>query len=290
MVRRADRFQELLSIPGGDGPYVFTGMFRESDRRERRQSRKNFKLLKRVDGAIREMVLPGEKVVFLTGGRGDSFWERWVLGWRRAVVVTDRRVLHLQLDARRNPRLLHRHVRYEAVTRIEEGRWGRLEIHTRAGDEMELRGLSRDDRETVAGLLRSGRDTALRGDAETRPGAVPGRGVQDLCPHCHRAVEGRPRSCPHCLRKFRWGWLMALLSLLVPGLGNWLLGHRGFAVLELTTAAALWAGYFLLPSAWELGGLREMVGPEWIFGTVHGADALLTWYAARRGIYPSGRG
>lgn len=290
MVRRADRFQELLSIPGGDGPYVFTRMFAESSRRERRRSRRNFKLLKRVDGAIREVVQPDEKVLFLTGYRGDSFWERWIVGWRRAVVLTDRRALLFQLDARRRPRVLHRQVLYEAVTRVEERRWGRLKIGTRAGKEIDLRGLGRDDGEAVAELLRSGQAAALRGDSGTRSGGEVGRGVQNLCPYCHRGMDGRPRSCPHCLRKFRWGWLMALLSLLVPGLGSWLLGYRGFAVLELTTAAALWLAYLLGPAGWGFEEIRRTVDPGWIFLAVHGADALLTWYVARRGVYPSGRG
>lgn len=287
MVRRAERFQELLSIPGGDGPYVFTRMFRESDRSERRRSRKHFKLLKRVDGAIREVVHPDEMVVFLTDARGESFWERWALGWRRGVVLSDRRLLLLQLDARRRPRLLHRQLPFGAVTRIEEGRWGRLEIGTRAGDVAELRGLGREDRAVVAEIVQGGRDTALRGESETRPGIAPERGVENLCPYCHRAVDGRPRSCPHCLRKYRWGWFVALLSFFVPGLGNWLLGYRGFAALELATAGAVWAAYLLGPSGWGLAEIRALVAPEWVFLGVHGADALLTWYAARRGIYPT---
>lgn len=280
VIRRAERFQDLLAIPGGDGPYVFTRMFRESDRRERRRSRKNFRLLKRIDGMIREIAEADERVLFVTDARGTSFWERWVLGWRRAVVITDRRLLLLQLDSLRRPRMLHRHVPFGALTSVSEGRWGRLEVGTRAEEQIELRGLRREDRAVVAEALRTAREAPSPIEA--------GSGIENLCPHCHRGIPGRPRTCPHCLRELRRGWIPPLLSLFVPGLGNHRLGYRGFAVLELAGAAALWSGYYFGLDAWGLSDLRRTVGPGWIFLVVHGADALFTWYVARRGVYPAG--
>ncbi len=280
VVRRAPRFQDLLAIPGGDGPYVFTGMFRESDRAERRQSRRHFKLLKQLDGTIREIVKPSEKVLFLTEGRGLSFWERWVLGWRRAVVLTDSRVVLLQLDAARRPRLAHQQMAYGTAVRIRDGRWGSVEIETRGGGIIELRGLRRSDRAVVTERMRS--------SAESNQGAQAGPGIESLCPHCHEGFSGRPRSCPSCLRNFRRGWPTALSSLAIPGLGNYLIGYRGFAVLEVLIAAAIWAAYLLGPEVWGMSGVRSALGLGWLFAAVHGADAVLTWHVARSGVFPVG--
>ncbi len=281
VVRRARRFQDLLAIRGGDGPYVFTRMFRESDRAERRQAWRHFKLLKHVDGAIREVVHPDEKVVFLTEVRGLSFWEQWVLGWRRAVVLTDSRAILLQLDAGRRPRLHHRQMAYGAIARIKQNGSAKVEVEMRGGDTVELRGLRRPDRTFVTEWLRSGAK-AKRGESEAS-------GMERLCPHCHAALSGRPRSCPRCLRGFRRGWLSALTSLMIPGLGNYLTGYRGFAVLELLAAGAIWAACLLGPGVWGWSGVRSAVGLGLIFAAVHGADAVLTWHVARSAISP-GRG
>ncbi|MGD8320292.1 MAG: hypothetical protein PVJ02_07555 [Gemmatimonadota bacterium] len=281
VVRRAKNFQDLLAIPGGDGPYVFTRMFRESDGGERRQSKRNFKLLRRVDGAIREIVEPGEKVLFLTEGRGFSFWERWVLGWRRAVVLTDRRAIYLQLDAGRRPRPLHWQSAYGAVVRVQEGRGGKVEVGTRCGDTLELRGLRRVDRSVVMDVLRAG--------AKARRGTETAPGLEKLCPRCHRSIAGRPRSCPSCLRDFRRGWLSALSSMAIPGLGSYLIGYRGFAVLELAMALTLWIAYLFGLGAWGLPDVRSTLSPGWFFGVVHGVAAVLAWHLTRRELFVAGQ-
>ena len=279
VVRRASRFQDLLAIPGGDGPYVFTRMFREDNGRERRRSRRHFKLLKRVDGALRELVQPNEKVVFLTRAWGLSFWEQWVLGWRRAVVLTDYRAIFLQLDAGRRPAFLHRQVAYGAIATASGGRRGEVQVGTRGGDNLKLRGLRRVDRAAVVERLRNA--------AKENRGAQAASQTETLCPYCHKGLSGRPRSCPSCLRDFRKGWLSALSSLLIPGLGDYRVGYRAFAVLELLTAVAIWTAYLVGPGVWGMPGLH-MLGPEWVFTAVHGADAVLTWRVVRSGIFLSG--
>jgi hypothetical protein len=279
VVRRASRFEDLLAIPGGDGPYVFTRMFRETDRKERRRSRRHFKLLKHVDGTLREIVEPNEKVVFLTRAWGLSFWEQWVLGWRRAVVLTDCRAILLQLQAGRRPGLVHEQLAYGAITTVGGGPRHAVEVGTRGGDILELRGLRRADRQVLAERLRS----AAKGNR----GAQAASHVEHLCPHCHKGLLGRPRSCPSCLRDFRKGWLSALSSLLIPGLGDFRVGYRAFAVLELLTAVAIWAAYLVGPGVWGMPGLH-VLGPEWVFTAVHGADAVLTWRVVRGGLFLSG--
>lgn len=281
VVRRALRFQDLLAIPGGDGPYLFTSMFRERDARERRRSRRQFRLLKRVDGTIREVVDSTETVLFLTRGRAFSFWEQWVLGWRRAVVLTDSRVILLQLDGGRWPRTGHRHLPYSAIAAVREGRWGRVEIRMVSGDTLDLRGIGRADRpELVEGLQRGAKTHRHDRDGTSSPG------LEDLCPYCHEGVQGRPRSCPSCLRPFGRPWLSALQSLVIPGLGNYLRGYRAFGVLEFLLAVTLWVAYLLAGPAWGLFELPSYVGPEWIFAAIHGTNAVLTWYLARGELFP----
>lgn len=280
VVRRAARFQDLLAIRGGDGPYVFTRMFRESDRAERSSSRRHFKLLKRVDGSVREVVEAGERVVFLARVRGFSFWEQWVLGWRRVVVLTNTRAIFLQLDAGHRPRRLHQQLAYAAIAQITEDRPRRICIEMRGGEKLELRGLRRPDRSLVTEWLRS--------SAQAKQGTSSAAEIESLCPYCHEALSGRPRSCPSCLSRFRRDWLSALSSLVIPGLGDYLMGYCGFSVLELSTAAAIWLAYLVGPATWGVPGVQSALGAGWIFAAVHGADAVLTWRVARGVVFLSG--
>lgn len=280
VVRRAERFQDLLAIPGGDGPYRFTRMFRESTWRDRWLSRRKFRLLKRIDGAIRATVRADEQVLFITSCRGLSFWERWVVGWRRALVVTNRRLILLQLDGRRRPRPPRSQIDVLALRRVRRGRWGRLELQLRSQRELLLRGIPGADRDVLLDLL--GRAGRFGGTAEG-----PSE-IEHLCPHCHHPVDGRPRRCPECSRPLAGAWRAALLSLLVPGAGGFQLGHRSFAVLEMLLAGSLWLAYLVGAEVWGVPALRTTVGPEWIALAVHGPFALGAWRVGRQALYPAG--
>lgn len=278
VVDQADSFQDLLAVPGGDGVYRFTTMFREAEWRERRAAKRNFKLLKRMDGEIRDTLASGEWVHFLTTSRGLSFWERWVVGWRRAVVLTDSRMLLFQLDSWGWPRPLRTQLSYDSVEGVEVERWGRIRIALAGGGSLALRGVHRDDRETVTEILNRHSLPIL--------GEEHASGLQHLCPYCALALEGRPGSCPRCLRDFKRPWIAALLSLLVPGLGNYYLDHKVFAVLELLAALALWIAYLFVAEMWGYPEVRTLLDPRWVFGAIHGSDAVWSWYVGRRGIYP----
>lgn len=276
-IRQAKSFEDLLAIPGGDGPYRFTSIFKESDWRERRRSKRRFRLLRRIDGEIRATVRTGERVFFFTPARGLSFWEQWVVGWRRMLVVTSRRLLLLQTDTWGYPRPLRDQVPYGAVTRVAaEGR-DRIRIGLRSGREVLLRGVEAADREVVC--------DALRKAVEKETEAVGGSGLEHLCPHCDEGVEGRPGRCFRCRKRFKRPWLAALLSFVFPGLGSRYLGLRGFAILEFLAAAAIWLAYWIGSGMWGFPGVPDVIRPEWVFGVMHGSAAIWTWYVGRRGLY-----
>lgn len=278
VVDQAESFKDLLALPGGDGIYRFTTMFREAEWRERRAARRNFKLLKRMDGEIRDTLFSGEWVHFLTTARGLSFWERWVVGWRRAVVLTDGRLILFQLGSWGWPTPLRSQLSYDSVEGVEVGRWGHIRVALGSSGSLTLRGVPRDDRETVTEILNRHSLPTL--------GEEHASGLQEICPYCGLALEGRPGSCPRCLRGFKRPWIAAFLSLLVPGAGNYYLDHKAFAVLELLAAAALWIAYLFGAEMWGYPELRSAVEPRWFFAAIHGSDALFTWYVGRRGIYP----
>jgi hypothetical protein len=83
-----------------------------------------------------------------------------------------------------------------------------------------------------------------------------------------------------------------LRSLIFPGLGHWYLGHRGFALLEMCSAAFLWLALVILPLLTPADPkLSPPDASYWLTAAfiilvVHGIDAMMTQHFARKGHHP----
>ena len=66
-VQDAQRFQDLLNIDT-DESYLFGRIFSDQGWRACRRSKKTFKLLKKIDVAVRGMLREGEQVFLVTHG------------------------------------------------------------------------------------------------------------------------------------------------------------------------------------------------------------------------------
>ena len=109
-VQDARSFRDLISVEA-DGSYRFSQIFSDQGWRARRRSKKTFKLLKKIDGALRAMLRDGEQAFFVSHGTVSlSFVEWYFLGWalhslnRRAIILTNQRILLLQINWRQRPR------------------------------------------------------------------------------------------------------------------------------------------------------------------------------------------
>ncbi len=281
-----DRFQDLLIRRPEDHPYVFASLFSNDGWAARRQSKKKLKLLKQIDATCRSMLDDGETVHFVTVGNGVSFWESYLLGWiayyinRRAIILTDRRIILLQVDRKCRPHTLRSQLRYPTIYHHGTSFLGRLKLTMRGGKKHLLAYMPRKDR----GRLRQLIDHKKLEFKAYKPEALD---MENLCPYCHRLVAGRPKQCAHCTGRFKSSTKAVLLSLLFPGLGELYLGHTPFAVLEIIGAATLWVGFLLSIPMASTGPLPMALGAAVLFVFMHGLDALTTRYIARKGIYPA---
>lgn len=268
-------------------PYLYEEIFGSADGRAGRLARRRFRMLKGLDGLLERILDAGERVYFATWGIDYAFWEQCFLGlwaWlinRRAVVVTDRRVLLLQVDSRLRPLDLAFQIEHGAVARVKRSALGPLVLGLRDGRKVTLTGIPRRDRRRVQELVeRFG----------GRAGASGRTGRQNLCPHCGTAVAGRPAGCPHCHRPFKTSRKAALLSLAFPGLGDLYLGLRSLAALEMLGAGVVWLAVFgalLAPGDHEpLTPLELGMAGVMLAMVLHGPDALVTRHTARKGLYP----
>ena len=282
VMQQARRFEELLDREPQDGPYVFSTIFDNRTWQAHRRSKLKFRLLQAIDAKLQAMLQPGERVRYVTLGCGVSFWESYLLGWivyflnRRAIIVTSRRILLLQIGSRNQPRELVAQLRYSAIARVSSTLLGYTKLHLVNGNTYVFAHVPKADRRFLQSLVkwtgkRMGQDHA---------------DIEHLCSHCFALIAGQPERCASCGGTFKSSLRATLLSLAFPGFGDWYLGHRVFAVFEIIAAALLWA-FVLLPYLQHTLSLSmRLVFAGLIVLFAHGADAVKTRHIARKGLYP----
>ena len=280
----AGRLEDLAAQDGPNGPYVLRSILAADTWRQRRRSRLKLGILRRVDPALRAMLAEGERVVFLTWGSFSSVWEMALGGWatqlinRRAIVVTERRLLLLQISARGKPRLVRAQIAYGSVNEVTTTFFGNLWIHFRDGSRQMVAGVPRADRAPLR--------AAVGRMAQLSPPSAEG-GVQNLCPHCHAVVDGDAPSCAACNGPFKSPRHAMLLSFLFPGMGDVYLGHKGFAALEMAAAGFFWLALLTLAFDPSLPPTAFYVTLGLVVLLMHGMDAVATRHVATGGRYPA---
>lgn len=281
----ASRFQDLLTLQHNDSPYAYQSMFKADGWRARRQAKKRFQLLRRIDDAVRPILRDGERIYFLTSGTGVSFWESYFLGGlmyyinRRAILVTDYRIVLLQITSRSRPGVLKSQIQYPAIERVSRSLLGHTKLVMRSGKIQVFSSVPKADRKLLRQIVER------MNEALESTSAGP-EGLEHLCPHCGQPVMGRPPDCPSCQGRFKSAKKAGLLSLLLPGLGDIYIGHWKFAVLEILVIAIIWLGLLVPDPALPMTAVELVIGGLFIVVVFHGIDALGTWYIARKGLYP----
>ena len=117
--------------------------------------------------------------------------------------------------------------------------------------------------------------------------AAPGyAALECLCPSCCTGLPGYAAACSTCGAAFKSAKKAALRSLLLPGWGDWYLGHRLLGGLELLGSLFVWSVVLNLLAQ---GGAENAGGAALILLFYNGFDALLTRHMARKGVMLEGR-
>lgn len=271
-------------------------MFQGESWLARRRAAARLRLARKIESKLARILRPGERVHFVTKGALASLAERFFAGHAvayhinlRALVFTTGRVIVMQIGANLKPRGLVSELPYAAVRKLTSTWSGFCEVKLTNGRTHRFAGMPRADRkflrEFLAGVVpASGGDTVM--DAESD-------GLMHLCPHCFAGVPGRPRVCARCGGGIKAATTAALLSLGLPGLGDWYLGYRWFAVFEMLGAAILWLVFVIKPLEAELAhidgaplGAGFWIPALGIVGGAHLIDAVVTGSFARKGHHP----
>jgi hypothetical protein len=244
-----------------------------------RRDRKRAEMLRKAEPVLQRVLNPVEVVRFATNGVRQLTW--WLLtagsmnpfANRTTLVLTDRRVLLIHTDSKQRPRMFASQLPLERI-RATAGRNSYIFIRT-GREQLMFHGVKRSEARQLRGLLES---------TATKEG-----GWQNLCPRCFAAIDGAPPSCEKCGEEFKSAKKAALRSLLFPGLGDFYLGYRKYAVLEVIGATLLWALFLstLVPAV-AAKGIEGAVVAAPLFALlvfIHVGDALLTRAKAKMGLH-----
>jgi hypothetical protein len=272
--------EELKALLPASIAVRFEEMFPDVRRgRIKRRDRKRAEMLRKAEPVLQRALNPMEVVRFTTNGVRQLTW--WLLtagsmnpfANRTTLVLTDRRVLLIHTDSKQQPRMFANQLPLERI-RSTSGR--NSYIFIRSGrEQLMFHGVKRSEARQLKGLLEA---------TATKKG-----GWQNLCPRCFTATDDAPLSCEKCGEEFKSPKKAALRSLLFPGLGDFYLGYRKYAMLEIMGAGLLWALFVstLVPTVMAKGLEGAIVaGPLLaLLAIIHVGDALLTRAKAKTGFH-----
>ncbi|MBW2588391.1 MAG: hypothetical protein JRD92_15850, partial [Deltaproteobacteria bacterium] len=192
---------------------------------------------------------------------------------RTTLVLTDRRVLLIHTDSKQRPRMFANQLPLERI-RATAGR--NSYVFIRSGrEQLMFHGVKRTEARQLRGLLDS---------TATKEG-----GWQNLCPRCFTATDGAPPACEKCGEEFKSAKKAALRSLIFPGLGDFYLGYRKYAIVEIIGVTLLWALFLstLIPAVMAKGLEGALVASPLLalLAFTHIGDALLTRAKAQTGLH-----
>jgi hypothetical protein len=294
----ARNYNELLTSGEPSPHYDYVTLFSGDGFFARRRAKQRFKLLKNLDDRLRRILQPDERVYYITTGTTVSLVEQFFVGWaarylnNRAIAFTTDRLLLVHINSRKRPRGLVSQIRYEEIAAIKSTWNGVCQVRLRDGKKLKFLKVLRAERKFLHGFLK---------DIVNPVPLQPGERVEapeHLCPSCFAVVPGRPADCPSCAAAFKSARTAMVLSLIFPGIGDFYLGHRRFALLEMAGGLFVWFGLVVLPllTAGEIDPVTgEVIAHDaafWmvnmvIIGAAHLIDAAMTRHFALKGHYPA---
>jgi hypothetical protein len=283
-------------------PYFFAKIFSIEQEGTKSISAKKFALLKSIDEEVRKMLHKDEKVYFITSGMKTSMIEEYFSSGPyafsingRALLFTTQRIILLQisgskgLTGRQNFSLKEEEIRpmelrfqipYSGITKIGRTCFGNCRMSLKDGSTLTFAYVPKKDCEFMQKEIEE-----LKSKQLFSPSGA--EGLENLCPYCYSTIEGNPKYCRYCWRTFKSASRAGRLSFIFPGLGDFYLGYRGFALLKIIIFFILWVGILSDAFFRNLNFLDPIATALLFFICMHGINAIWTHYIAKKGIYPT---
>ncbi len=278
---------ELLAIDDQEPKYSFAEFIKQGTFSERRLAKKKLKLLKAIDPAVRAITDDDEQVFYVTSGLRVSSFEQLFIGWisyyynLMAFVFTTKRVLLIHLKGNKRGTYLGS-LEYVDIRQVKASFTGNFFLKLLNGKTVLFTRIPKADRVFVRDFVNALLDPAARKDKRAP-------GIRHLCPSCFSELLRVPAACPECRSAFKQPRKAALLSLLLPGLGDLYSGHKFLGAMEMMVMLFVWTG-FIAEAVESLRAGESMayaLTPLLVlFIFVHPLDAIKAHYLTNKGLLP----
>lgn len=252
--------------------------------------RKKHDLVRRIEPVLRKALGSHEEVLYVAKGVQQSVVEHYFLGvWAHTInqtvfVLTNARMLLLRTDSKGTPKQTFWSIYYSQIDVFRPSWTGGLKLRLRDGRKLKFMGFGRADRASMPRLIQGSLENFRRLGFDP---AVT-QSMENLCSHCLGRVPKDLHECGRCGSTFWTPMGVALRSLLFPSWGDVCLKHYTLAVTEFVGFVVAWAmavGSIL--SGRKDGRLIEgILFAVFVLAFTHGADAVLTYVLARKGLHP----
>lgn len=245
-------------------------------------------ILKGVEARLERLLYPGERIEFVTSGMLNSFVEQYFLGiWSMLInqtvfLFTNYRVILLNSDMKKRAKVLMWQVPYHRLGTYGAGSFvGSMRLKLSGGKSFSFGGVPGRDRKRLKEYM-----SARLAEARRAGDAFPCHADRDpLCPRCCSPVQADSAACAECGELFIKPWTPALMSLVIPGLGNLYLGNTAIGIMELLG----FLGVLLVALSLAIGSpfpLGIFLGLG-VIALGHALDASVTHHIASKGKLPT---
>lgn len=240
-----------------------------------KKNRARLKLIEQHKDLLAKITNENEEIRTISPGIVNISWETFFMGvWaqfinRTLLVLTNDRLLLVHLNGKKAESFVNQ-VSLQAIKKFSSGLFS-AKIQLGKGS-ISISGMPGAEKKQFAKLIK--KNVSARG------------GVQHLCAKCFGLHAKHVLRCSHCQAEFKLPKTAALRSLILPGLGDFYLGHKALAVLEMFGSVITWIiALTLIVGGIDSGDPIVGVGSGlFILILANGFDAALTHAQAKKGL------
>jgi predicted Zn finger-like uncharacterized protein len=245
-----------------------------------RKNKFKVRILMAVSEVLNKIIKEGERVMRV--GKGTAYYPAELFfgnGWltmmynHYAILATDQRILLINVNSRLKDTTHYLfQVLYEDIRKVKRGMlFSSMVLYRKRSKRRVLTHMKRYISKELKAFIGE-RKEAVKGEPETV--------LESICPSCFVPLEKGLTQCPSCEAAFKTPKKATLRSLLLPGLGDFYLGHRALGAAELMGSLLVWTYALLLVYRGQEDGLLVGIVVLLFYNCT---DAAVTYFMARKG-------
>ncbi len=246
-----------------------------------RKNRFKIRVLNSISDILPNILLENEQVVRVAKGTAhyplEIFLGNGLLTMiynHYAVLCTSMRILLINIDRRiQKPTHYFFQMSYDELKKVRRGTiFGTMVFVRKKGKKRTITGMKRVLSKEIKIYVNERISAGTSTDQEPIH--------ENLCPACYHGLTKGLLACTTCKMAFKEPQKALMRSLILPGLGDFYLGHRALGTLELIGSVIIWLIIITTLLAGEDGGVAFAIT---LLVLYNGLDGLLTYHMAKKG-------